>query len=133
MWRLPAWYRLTEPLPRTRKRLAAPLLVFILGMMPSLSWCSRWRNLSALLDLKSPSCCLLLLAGHDFVLLLRGQDHHHLAPFELGPLLHDSHRREVGLDSLQELHSELLVGHLATTESKRDLGLVPFGQESREV
>ena len=32
MWRLNAWPRLMLPLPRTRKRLAAPLFVFILGM-----------------------------------------------------------------------------------------------------
>src|SRR5208282_1038817 len=33
MWRLNACERLTLPLPRTRKRFFAPLLVFILGMM----------------------------------------------------------------------------------------------------
>src|SRR5215813_9614659 len=35
MWRLNACERLTEPLPRTRKRFLAPDLVFIFGMMPS--------------------------------------------------------------------------------------------------
>src|SRR5947199_7922987 len=34
MWRLPACERLTEPLPRTRKRFLAPDFVFIFGMMP---------------------------------------------------------------------------------------------------
>src|SRR5438876_6015142 len=34
MWRLNACERLTEPLPRTRKRFFAPDLVFIFGMMP---------------------------------------------------------------------------------------------------
>src|SRR5437763_16921833 len=33
MWRLNAIERLILPLPRTRKRFFAPLLVFILGMM----------------------------------------------------------------------------------------------------
>ena len=33
MWRLKAWPRLIEPLPRTIKRLEALFLVFILGMM----------------------------------------------------------------------------------------------------
>src|SRR5690606_8317172 len=36
MWRLNAWPRLMEPLPRTLKRFAAPFLVFILGMMQTL-------------------------------------------------------------------------------------------------
>src|SRR5690606_23624445 len=35
MWRLNAWPRLMEPLPRTRKRLDALFLVFILGMTAS--------------------------------------------------------------------------------------------------
>src|SRR5687767_3545635 len=34
MWRLYAPARLIEPLPRTRKRFAAPRLDFILGMLP---------------------------------------------------------------------------------------------------
>src|SRR5215216_5832088 len=34
MWRLYAPPRLMLPLPRTRKRFAAPLLLFILGMCP---------------------------------------------------------------------------------------------------
>src|SRR5437868_9082235 len=33
IWRLPACERLTEPLPRTRKRFLAPDFVFIFGMM----------------------------------------------------------------------------------------------------
>src|SRR5690606_34845247 len=37
MWRLNAWPRLIDPLPRTLKRLAALFLVFIFGMMTS-----RW-------------------------------------------------------------------------------------------
>src|SRR5438876_11661461 len=32
MWRLPACERLTEPLPRTRKRFLAPDFVFIFGI-----------------------------------------------------------------------------------------------------
>jgi hypothetical protein len=35
MWRLNAHERLMLPLPRTLKRLAAPLLVFIFGMAES--------------------------------------------------------------------------------------------------
>src|SRR6187551_4134495 len=41
MWRLNACERLTEPLPRTRKRFLAPDLVFIFGMMPFLICCPR--------------------------------------------------------------------------------------------
>jgi hypothetical protein len=37
MWRLNACERLMEPEPRTLKRLAAPLLVFIFGMADYLS------------------------------------------------------------------------------------------------
>src|SRR5207302_1077390 len=36
MWRLPACERLTEPLPRTRKRFLAPDFVFIFGISNSL-------------------------------------------------------------------------------------------------
>src|SRR5437868_6387163 len=131
-----------DPLPRTRKRLAAPLLVFILGMMPSLHWCSRWRNPSALSDLKSPCHCERktdFRSGEhgvlraQLMLLLRRQHHHHLAPFQLGPLLHRADGGEIGLHALQERDAELLVGHLAAAEAQRDLGLVAFGEEAREV
>src|ERR1700757_2980424 len=53
MWRLYACERLMLPLPRTRKRFFAPLLVFIFGMVPyCLSICcprrcSREERLSA--------------------------------------------------------------------------------------
>ncbi|MNC59459.1 hypothetical protein D3C75_1092710 [compost metagenome] len=40
---------------------------------------------------------------------------------------------EVGFDPLQQLHAQLLVGHLTTTESQRDLGLVPIGKETYQV
>src|SRR5450631_588178 len=44
MWRLNACERLTLPLPRTRKRFFAPLLVFIFGMtLPLLSICCPQR------------------------------------------------------------------------------------------
>src|ERR1700693_5389184 len=39
MWRLNACERLMLPLPRTRKRFLAPLLVFIFGMIPTFSIC----------------------------------------------------------------------------------------------
>src|SRR5690606_29787762 len=43
MWRLNAWPRLIDPLPRTLKRFAALFLVFILGMMQnSLIYECRW-------------------------------------------------------------------------------------------
>src|SRR5258708_17721831 len=43
MWRLNACERLTEPLPRTRKRFLAPDFVFIFGMMLLLSICCLRR------------------------------------------------------------------------------------------
>src|SRR6266498_5585354 len=43
MWRLYACERLMVPLPRTRKRFFAPLLVFIFGMMLDLSICCPRR------------------------------------------------------------------------------------------
>src|SRR5271167_4540383 len=43
MWRLNACERLMLPLPRTRKRFFAPLLVFILGMMLHLPICCPRR------------------------------------------------------------------------------------------
>jgi hypothetical protein len=49
MWRLNACERLIEPDPRALKRLAAPLFVFIFGMMfPKLPYRSRWWNHSTL-------------------------------------------------------------------------------------
>src|SRR5271155_3523227 len=43
MWRLNACERLRLPLPRTRKRFFAPLLVFILGMILDLPICCPRR------------------------------------------------------------------------------------------
>src|SRR6266536_666076 len=43
MWRLYACERLMLPLPRTRKRFFAPLLVFIFGMIPTFSICCPRR------------------------------------------------------------------------------------------
>src|SRR5215471_7828227 len=50
IWRLNAWERLMLPLPRTRKRFFAPLLVFILGMTVPIPICcprrcSPWERL----------------------------------------------------------------------------------------
>ena len=65
--------------------------------------------------------------------LLRGQQHHHLPPFESRKLLDDCHRFEIAADPLEQADAELLMRHLATTEAQRDLGLVAFGQEARQV
>src|SRR5690606_37868298 len=45
MWRLNACPRLMDPLPRTTKRLAAPRLVFILGMIKLC--CDLWPQVAA--------------------------------------------------------------------------------------
>ena len=67
------------------------------------------------------------------LLFLGGDDHHKLASFHLRMLLNGAVFGEVGFDPLQQLHAQLLVGHLTTTESQRDLGLVPIGKETYQV
>src|SRR5688572_18132570 len=67
------------------------------------------------------------------MLLFRAQDHDHLAPLQLGPLLDDAHFLQVRLDALEELHSKLLVRHLPPPEPQRHLGLVALGEEAGEV
>src|SRR5438045_920264 len=98
------------PLPRTRKRLAAPRLDFIFGITTSFSLMPGGplrEHLKPRLSLVSPLCCgglgrwsllglrlrlgccgfLLLLLLLRRPLLLGRQHHHHLPPLELGKLL----------------------------------------------
>ena len=65
--------------------------------------------------------------------LLGSDDHHQLASFQLGMLFDGADFGEVGFDPLQQLHPQLLVGHLTTTESQGYLGLVPFIKETYQV
>src|SRR2546422_3683582 len=138
IWRLYACERLMLPLPRTRKRFFAPLLVFILGMMLLLSLFAAhggalrrrgflrfWRRRLTGLGLVR----VMRLYCH----FLRGQQHHHLPPLQPRKLLDDAVRLEVAADALQQTDAEFLVRHLAAAETQRDLGLVAFAQEPDQV
>ena len=66
-------------------------------------------------------------------LLLGRQHHHHLPAFHLGELLNLTKWLQIQLQTLQHPHADLLVGHLATPEAQRDLGLVAFFQEFHQI
>src|SRR6185295_10575091 len=76
---------------------------------------------------------------HLFVLratrltLARADHHDHLPSFHERLLLYRAVLFQVGLHPLQQLHAELLVHHLASPESQRDLGLVAVRQELDEI
>ena len=62
------------------------------------------------------------------------RDHHdHLAAFQLRILLDGPVFLEICLDTLEQLQSELLVGHFAAPESQSDLGLVSAGQKPNQI
>ena len=56
-----------------------------------------------------------------------------MTAFHLRVLLHRCMQLEIGLDALDKLHPDLLVGHFATTETQRHLGLVSLLQETYQV
>src|SRR5690606_2507469 len=60
----------------------------------------------------------------------RGQDHDHLPALQTRLGLDLSELAQVGLDALQEVVADLLVGHLAPAEPQGDLDLVPFVEEA---
>ncbi|MNP67539.1 hypothetical protein D3C76_1633850 [compost metagenome] len=66
-------------------------------------------------------------------LFLGGDDHQKLASFHLRMLFDGPVFGEISFDPLQQFHTQLLVGHLTTTESQRDLGLVPITKETYQV
>lgn len=84
IWRLNACERLTLPEPRTLKRLAAPLLVFILGITNSVVYLTSRRVVPA--ERFNNPITLRLLQLH--LLFLWPHDHHQLAAFHFGELLH---------------------------------------------
>src|SRR5499427_2765194 len=138
MWRLNACERLMLPLPRTRKRFFAPLLVFIFGMT-SLSLFAahggalRRRGFLRLLRRRRLTGLGLGRVMLGYCALLRGQQHHHLPAFQLRKLFDDAVRFEVSTDALEQANAEFLVGHLAPAETQRYLRLVAFAQEPDQV
>ncbi len=65
--------------------------------------------------------------------LLGGKHHHHLPPFHLGKLLHNSVLIKIGSDPLHHLHAYALMCNLATTEAQGNFGLVAFAQEADQI
>src|SRR6187551_2900546 len=106
MWRRNARLRLMPPLPWTRNRLAAPLLVFIFGITATPFWMTpggrNLRRFETTTSLVLRARCLgpkLLVHG----LFLRRQHHDHLSTFELGKLLDHTVRIQIGPHPLQQL------------------------------
>src|SRR4051812_29354837 len=67
--------------------------------------------------------------NEELFLLLRADDHDHLAAFQLRELLDLAIRLEVAAQAFQHAHTDILVGHFAAAEAQRDLGLVAFFEE----
>src|SRR5437667_2929806 len=138
IWRLYACERLMLPLPRTRKRFFAPLLVFILGMMLLLSLFAahsgalRRRGFLRFLRRRLTGLGLVRVM-RLYYHFLRGQQHHHLPALQPRKLFDDGMRLEVAADALQQTDAEFLMRHLAAAETQRDLGLVAFAQEPDQV
>src|SRR5689334_23708795 len=137
MWRRNARLRLMPPLPCTRNRLAAPLLVFILGISKT----PFGMTPDGLAALRLPMTSLVFPArlqqppGDCSVhrLLLGRQHHDHLTPFELGHLLDHPVGIEIGPYTLQQLHAEFLVCHLTAAEPQRHLGLVALFEKADQI
>src|SRR5262245_26124226 len=62
--------------------------------------------------------------------LARRQHHHHLAAFHARLRFDLGVRLRIGLDPLQDLPAELLMGELATAKAQRDLDLVAVVEEA---
>src|SRR5436305_6076291 len=131
MWRLNAMERLTLPLPRTRNRFFAPLLVFILGMTAAFLFAAH----SGALRRRGFSTGLGLVGWMGLLRqrLLRRQKHHHLPSFHTRKLLDRGERLQVVPNSLQQANAEFLMRHLAPAEPQRDLRLVALTQKTDEV
>src|SRR5437660_7811649 len=63
----------------------------------------------------------------------RSQQHHHLPALESWKLLHYAVGLQVAADALEQAYAELLMRHLASAKTQRDLGLVAFAQEPDQV
>src|SRR4051812_32404297 len=84
------------------------------------------------------ACCRAIHANFKIsrtglFLFLGRQNHDHLTAFHLGPLLYLTVRLQVQLQALQHAHADILVSHLATAETQRDLGFVALIQELDEI
>src|SRR3954466_1912804 len=120
MCRFPAWARLTEPLPRTRKRFFAPDFVFIFGMFAVLLFAAH-RGALARLGGGLGDLFALRLTGFGLVNgmrwlgshFLRGQQHHHLPALHPRERLDHGVRLEVRPHALEESNPEFLMRHLA--------------------
>ncbi len=60
-----------------------------------------------------------------------GENHHHLTAFKLGILLNFGEAVGFLLNSAQQFHAEMLVGHFASSKTQRHLHLVAFIEEAR--
>src|SRR5437764_5043137 len=107
IWRLYACERLMLPLPRTRKRFFAPLLVFILGMMLLLSLFAahggalRWRGFLRFWRRRLTGLGLVRVMRLSYPFLGR-QQHHHLPAFQSRKLFDDGMRPRVARVGLFE-------------------------------
>src|SRR5438093_2952118 len=138
MWRLPACERLTEPLPRTRKRFLAPDFVFIFGICNSLF--AAHSGALARLRRRARGFVALRRTGLGLVRVMRfrerllgSQQHHHLPAFHPRERFDDGVRLQVVADPLEQPDAELLVRHFAAAETQRDLRLVAFAEKSDQV
>src|SRR5687767_1995012 len=109
IWRLYPLLRLILPVPVTRNRLAAALLVFILGTFYS----SKINSCSGL--------------------CLRCQQHRHVASFQtrldidLGDVLHLHNH------ALEHLSAQFRMGNFSAAEENRDFDSLPFADELANV
>src|SRR5215472_4569517 len=136
MWRLNACERLMLPLPRTRKRFFAPLLIFgmtSLSLFAAHGGALRRRGFLRLLRRRRLTGLGLVRVMLGYCALLRGQQHHHLPAFQLRKLFNDAVRLEISTDALEQANAEFLVGHLAAAEPQRHFRLVAFAQEPDQV
>ena len=77
---------------------------------------------------------LMPLIGTAVLLFLAWrQNHDHLTPFHLRHLLNRSVILKIGSDSFDLPHPDLLVRHLATTETQCNFDLILFLQEASHV
>src|SRR5450631_3338241 len=133
MWRLNACERLTLPLPRTRKRFFAPLLVFIFGMTTFLfaahGGALGWRGLLA--RRQTGFGLVRVMLGYDD--FFGGQQHHHLPTFKPWKLFDDAVRLKVAANALEQTDTELLMRHFPATVTQRYLRLVAFAEEPDQV
>src|SRR5699024_10444334 len=110
------------------KRLAAPLLLLIFGMRRTpLEFIEKIRGQ------RLTSSCQPLVDSAVGSLLLGGNNHDHLPPFHFWKGLHGANLFEIGGDTLHQLATEVLMGHLASAEAQGHLALVATFEEAYQV